>query len=289
MHARARRRRWVDRLVVATAAACALLACMVLVWIVTELVARGAPALRWHLLTKATAEAGASGGVLYQLIGTLILVATALLVCLPPAVAMALLASVYFRPGIWRHALRRLLFTLNGIPSVLFGVFGLLFFVRFLDWGKSWLAGGIVLGMMVLPTVAIALIERIDRIPARDLETAASLGLRRPQIIASVILPQSVAGLISGALLGVARAAGETAPILFAAAVFAGATVPNGIQDSPVLALPYHIFVLAQDTYDPQAEAYLWASATVLLGVVLVLGLLALPLRLRAHEEARRA
>src|SRR6185503_13993026 len=102
----------------------------------------------------------------------------------------------------------------------------------------------------------------------------------------SVILPQSAGGLITGSLLGLARAAGETAPIMFTATVFAGATLPHGIKESPVLSLPYHIFILAQDSFDQNVAAKLWGSALVLVGLVFLLSLMALPSRLRIHEEA---
>src|SRR5204863_4232064 len=127
------------------------------------------------------------------------------------------------------------------------------FFMRFLGWGKSWLAGGLLLAVMILPTLALALAERIESLPGRYLEAAAGLGLSRSQIVWSVILPQSLSGLLSGTLLGLARAAGETAPILFTAAVFSGAGLPHGIRDNPVMALPYHIFVLAQDSFQAGA------------------------------------
>jgi phosphate transport system permease protein len=104
----------------------------------------------------------------------------------------------------------------------------------------------------------------------------------------SLLLPHGAAGLVTGTLLGLARAAGETAPIMFTAVIFAGATIPNGIVDSPVLALPYHIFILAQDSFDPAMTQNMWGSAIVLLMLVTALSLVALPLRLRIHEEARR-
>jgi len=132
----------------------------------------------------------------------------------------------------------------------------------------------------------VALIERIASLPARYIEAAAGLGLSQSQIIWSVILPQSFSGLVTGSLLGLARAAGETAPIMFTATIFAGATLPHGIRESPVLSLPYHIFILAQDSFDPSVGAKVWGSALVLLGLVSLLSLLALPLRLKIHEEA---
>jgi phosphate transport system permease protein len=182
-----------------------------------------------------------------------------------------------------------LLYLLNGVPSILFGLLGLVVFVLFLGWGKSWLTGGILLGIMILPTVAVALAERIQSLPRQYLEAAAGLGLSQSQIVWSVILPQSFSGWITGSLLGLARAAGETAPIMFAATIFAGATWPHGVKESPVLSLPYHIFILAQDTFDPAAGAKVWGAAVVLLLLVFSLSLIALPFRLRLHEEARHA
>ena len=102
-----------------------------------------------------------------------------------------------------------------------------------------------------------------------------------------MILPQSLGGLVTGSLLGLARAAGETAPIMFTATIFAGAHLPDGIKESPVLSLPYHIFILAQDSFDPSVGAKVWGTAVVLLALVCGLSLIALPLRLRIHEEAR--
>lgn len=180
-----------------------------------------------------------------------------------------------------------LLYVLNGVPSLLFGLFGFIVFVKFLGLGKSWLSGGILLGLMILPTVTAALIERIASIPRSYLEAAAGLGLSTPQMIWSVILPQASGGLVTGSLLGLARAAGETAPIMFTATIFAGATFPSGIKESPVLSLPYHIFILAQDSFDPSVGAKVWGTAVVLLALVGALSLIALPLRMRIHEEAR--
>ena len=110
---------------------------------------------------------------------------------------------------------------------------------------------------------------------------------RQSQIVWSVILPQCASGLATGSLLGLARAVGETAPIMFTATIFAGAMLPHGIKESPVLTLPYHIFILSQDSFDPAVGAKVWGAALVLLGLVMCLSIAALPARLKIHEEAR--
>ncbi len=175
---------------------------------------------------------------------------------------------------------------MNGLPSILFGLFGFIVFVQWCGWGKSWLAGGLVLAMSMLPTVTVSLIERLKAIPREYTQAAAALGLNRAQIVWAVLLPQARGGLLTGSLLGLARAAGETAPIMFTATIFAGATWPHGFRESPVLTLPYHIFILAQDSFDPAVGAKLWGAALVLLALVFALSLLALPSRLKMHEEA---
>jgi phosphate transport system permease protein len=247
---------------------------------------RGFPAINWQFFTEQIKLVGADGGIFYNLIGTFILIGTALTVSTPIAVGLALVHGVYLRGHRHQEKLTLLLYLLNGVPSILFGLFGLIVFVKFFELGKSWLSGGVLLGMLILPTVTVALIERIASLPARYSEAAAGLGLTQSQIIWSVILPQSMSGLVTGSLLGLARAAGETAPIMFTATIFAGATFPQGIKENPVLSLPYHIFILAQDSFDPSVGPKLWGTALTLLGLTMLLSLLALPLRLRIHEEA---
>jgi phosphate transport system permease protein len=268
------------------AGGCALVAVSILVGLVAVIAQRGAPALSWSFLTEQIRLVGAAGGIFWNFVGTIILLAAAFVICAPLAVGLALVERVWLRSPRAQRALRTLLYTLNGLPSIIFGIFGFIVFVQWLGWGKSWLIGGIVLAMSMLPTVTVALIERLKAVPPHYIEAAAGLGLNRAQIVWAVLLPQSWGGLLTGSLLGLARAAGETAPIMFTATVFAGATLPHGIRESPVLTLPYHIFILAQDSFDPAVGAKLWGAALVLLSLVFLLSLLALPSRLKLHEEA---
>lgn len=281
-------RKLLDRLLTVAAWTAAGLAVAVLLGVVGAILVKGLPALSWELLVRETADAGADGGVLYQIVGTVILLATALAASVPPALALALTQNVYLESSAARRRLRLGLYLANGLPSIVMGIFGWIVFGRLLGWGKSWLGGGLILGLMILPTLTVATAERMRAIPGRYLEAARGLGLTRSQTVRAVILPQSRGGLFSGALLGLARAAGETAPILFCAAVFSGVTLPSGVRESPILALPYHIFVLAQDSLDPGAAVRLWGAAFVLLALVFGLSLASLPARLASPTEGRR-
>jgi phosphate transport system permease protein len=279
-------RKLIDYLVVTVVACCALVAVGILVGLVAVIAQRGGPAISWRFLTEQIRLVGAAGGIFWNLVGTVILLVTAFVTCAPLAVGLALVERVWLQHPGARRALRTILYTINGVPSIVFGLFGFVVFVQWCGWGKSWLAGGLVLALTMLPTVTVSLMERIKAIPSKYLEAAAGLGLNRAQIVWSVLLPQAWGGLITGSLLALARAAGETAPIMFTATIFAGATLPKGIHESPVLSLPYHIFILAQDSFDPDVGAKLWGAALVLLALVFALSLIALPSRLKIHEEA---
>jgi phosphate transport system permease protein len=280
-------RRLKNRVFVMLTALAAVTAFAIVGLLVGLVLVRGVPAVSWQFLTEQIRSVGGEGGVFYHVVGTAILIMTAGAVAFPLSIGVGLLHQLYLR-GRGRRWLDATLHALNGIPSIVFGLFGLAVFVQFLGMQKSWLAGGILLGLMILPTVALTFVERLRAIPEATMEAAFGLGLRRDQIARTILLPQGATGLVTGTLLGLARAAGETAPIMFTAAIFAGATVPRGIVDSPVLALPYHIFILAQDSFDPAMTRNMWGSAIVLLALVVMLSAIALPIRMRIHEEARR-
>ncbi|MBZ0111404.1 MAG: ABC transporter permease subunit [Thermoanaerobaculia bacterium] len=279
-------RRAFDRLCGVVFGLAALVSLAILVGVVSYLLWRALPVLDVAFISSPMAKAGAAGGVRYQLLGTLLLSLSALTVAVPLAIALALAIAGYGRDHRAAEVLETALYVVNGIPSILFGVFAFVLFGQTLGWGKSWLAGGIVLGLMAVPMITLSTVERMRALPRDYPETARALGLSQSQALLRVVLPMSRDGLVSGSLLGVARAAGETAPILFAAVVFSGATLPTAIVDSPVTALPYHIFVLAQDTFDPQARLRLWGAAWVLLGVTLSCSLLSLPIRWRHAASA---
>jgi phosphate transport system permease protein len=279
-------RRFADLLLAVAAGICACVAVGILAGLVYVVARRGGPALSWTFFTEQIYLVGAKGGIFWNLIGTVVLLVSAFVICAPLAVGLALVEHVWLRSRRGQRVLLLTLYTMNGLPSILFGLFGFVVFVQWCGWGKSWLVGGLVLAMSMLPTVTVSLLERLKAVPASYGQAAAALGLTRAQVVWAVLLPQSWGGLITGSLLALARAAGETAPIMFTATVFAGVSWPHGIRNNPVLTLPYHIFVLAQDSFDPAVSTKLWGAALVLLGLVFLLSLVALPSRLKMHEEA---
>jgi phosphate transport system permease protein len=234
-------------------------------------------------LTPAIGASG--GGVRDQLLGTLLLTVASGVLAAPLGLCVGLLLGEYAGPRLSRM-LRTLLVTLGGVPSILLGLVGYAFLSTWLGWGKSWLAGSIVLATIVIPVAAMATAARLDALPPERREAALALGLRRSQLIRSVLLPWAAPGLLTGSLLGLARAVGETAPLLFTVTIFSGAgPFPRGVIDAPVVALPTHVFTLAQDAADPAARQAAWGSSLVLLVLAALLLSVALPMRRRLEPS----
>lgn len=233
-----------------------------------------------------TPTMGASGGgVRDQIIGTLLLIIVAGIVAAFLALALALITGEYATPRVARW-LRTTTVALGGVPTILLGLAGFWFFGSVLGWGKSWLVGALLLGIVALPVVALSITTQLASLPSERRESAQALGLRRSQFIRSVLLPHTRPALVTGLLLGMSRAAGETAPLLFTATVFAGATsLPTGVVETPIVSLTTHIFTLGQDSADPVAMEAAWGAATVLLIIIISLLAATLPLRRRLERE----
>lgn len=238
------------------------------------------------LLTRAR-DFGSAGGIFYQLAGSLLLVVAAALLCFPVAVGTALFKSEYLRSKRLKHLSTLLVYGLNGVPSIIFGIFGLIFFVNVLDTGVSWFVGSVILAMMMLPTVVQAAYQAIESIPTMYRESARALGLSKWQIVVKVLLPQGLGGAITGLFLGLARAVGETAPIMFIATAFSGVDVPGSLFE-PVTTLPTHLLALAQQATDPQALQNAWGTGLVLMGLVTCFSVLGLVSRTKLRRFSQR-
>ncbi|MGQ0743080.1 MAG: ABC transporter permease subunit [Acidimicrobiales bacterium] len=226
------------------------------------------------------------GGVLNQLSGTILLVLAAGALAGPIGLGLGLTMAELARPRAARW-LQTVTLTLGGVPSILLGLWGYWLLSTRLGWGKSWLAGAIVLAVVAVAPVAVAVASAAAALPPERREAALALGLRREQVMLRVVLPRAVPGLVTGLLLGLARAAGETAPLLFTATVFSGAALlPTGVRQAPVSSLPTHIFDLAQDAADPAALATAWGAALALVLVAGALALAAIPARRRMEANA---
>lgn len=244
-------------------------------------------AVDFEFLFTASRNFGADGGIFYQIIGSLLVILCAALICFPLALGTAIFKSEYLKSARMQKFCAMLIYGLNGVPSVIFGIFGLIFFVNVLKMGISWFAGSVILAMMILPTVVLAAYHAINRIPDVYRESARALGLDTWQVIVKVLLPQGISGAITGLFLGLARAVGETAPIMFIATAFSGVEVPGSLFE-PVATLPTHILALAQQAHDEQALQNAWGASFVLICLVTVFSGLGLSCRVKLKKVSLR-
>lgn len=256
-----------------------------LVVIVYYLVYNGWRAINWTFLTQPPLDSMTKGGILPCIVGTFCLSLGAILVALPIGMASAIYLHEYARPGRVVRIIRLGINNLAGVPSVVFGLFGLAFFVVFLNMGVSILAGSLTLGALTLPVIIGATEEALRAVPDTYREASLGLGATKWQTIQHVVLPTALPGILTGAILGIGRAAGETAPIMFTAAVFYTPSLPTSIFDE-IMALPYHIYVLATAGTEIEATRPLqFGTALVLIVLVLGVNLFAIILRSRLRKK----
>ena len=246
----------------------------ILLFLIGSIIWQGGKALSLDFLMSDARDFGASGGIRYQILGSLILIFFAACLVLPLAVGTAIFRSEYVTSEKLGHQIDLAIFSLNGIPSITYGLFGLIVFVNIFGMGVSWIIGSILLAIMILPTVTVSSYQAMRAIPNSYRENAAALGLSRAQTVRRVILPQSLHGVVTGLLIGLARAIGETAPIMFVATAFSGVSWPRSINE-PVSTLPTHILALAQQATNPDALRNAWGASFTLILIVILLSSLA--------------
>jgi phosphate transport system permease protein len=262
---------------------CIIAIIIILGIILYYIVSNGLPALSWEFLTQEPSNAGVSGGIFPAIIGTLYLVGGAIAIALPLGVGAATYLVEYTREGPVNKIIRAGADLLNGTPSIVFGLFGFAFLVLALGFGRSLIAGQITLAFMILPTVVRTTEEALKSVPQALREGSFALGASRWQTVKKVVLPPAAPGIITGAILGIGRAAGETAPLLFTAAAFSG-IIPGSLFD-PVNSLPYHLFILA--TNIPGSKLNQSGTALVLLLLVLGVYLIAILIRNYYHKTMK--
>jgi phosphate transport system permease protein len=244
---------------------------------------RGLPAFSWSFLTTFPTDGVKQGGILPAIIGTLLLTFGTAVFSVPLGIGAAIYLSEYAPDNRWTRMIRIAIINLAGIPSVVYGLFGLGLFVIFLKFGTSILAGSLTLSIMTLPVIISTAEEALRAVPQSFRVVSISVGATQWQTIRKIVLPQSLPGIITGVILGLERAAGETAPILFTAASFFLPRLPNSPLD-PTMALPYHLFVIS--TQVPGMPVKLqYGTALVLIAFVLSMNLIATIIRSRARAH----
>jgi len=254
------------------------------VLILAILVKRGLPAISWQFLTEMPRMGMRAGGIFPAIMGTLCLVAGAIGVALPLGVLTAIYLVEYAKKNWWTRMIEIAIVNLAGVPSVVYGLFGLGLFVIFFQFGSSILAGSLTLAIMELPVIITSSKEALMSVPRSFREASLALGVSRWQTIRHVVLPNALPGILTGSILGISRTAGETAPILFTVAAFYLPRLPKSVLDQ-CMALPYHLYVLS--TQVPNVKPALqYGTALVLVGLVFLLNLVAIVIR--AHIRSKK-
>jgi len=244
----------------------------------------GIKVINWEFLTQVPRRAMTKGGIAPALVGTFYLTIGAIIFALPMGLACAIYLTEYSPKSVVINVIRMSINNLAGVPSVVFGLFGLTVFVKFFGFGVSILSGSLTLGIMILPGIISAAQEALIAVPQSLREASLALGATQWQTIRKIVLPSAMPGVLTGVILSVGRAAGETAPIMFTAVTFYTRGFPNSIMDE-VMALPYHIYALMTEGTFPERQTMIaYGCALILLFLVLIVSGLAIYLRQKQRK-----
>ena len=256
-----------------------LIVCLILGVILWDIFSKGMSSVSWKFISQVPTDGMTNGGILPAIIGTLLLTFITTIFAVPFGVACAIYLNEYARPSVLTSIIRASIRNLAGIPSIIYGLFGLALFVQALKLGTSVLSAGLTLGLLSLPYIITTTEEALKRIPNSMREATLALGATQFETIKDVVLPKALPGILTGVILTMSRAAGETAPILFTGVAF----YINGITASAnkeFMALPYHLYMLStQHQAIEQVRPLAYATATVLISLVFLLNIIAFYIR----------
>ncbi len=253
--------------------------------IVLIIIQKGLPAINWQFLSDIPRQGMRAGGIFPAIVGTVYLVTGAIVFALPIGLLAAIYLSEYSKDNLLTRLIKLAIVNLAGVPSVVYGLFGLALFVVFFKFGASILSGSLTLGIMILPVIITTSREALESVPYSFREVSLSLGASKWQTIRHMVLPNAIPGILTGTILGLGRAAGETAPILFTVAAFYLPQLPNSIFDQ-AMALPYHLYVIS--TQVPNVDEKIrYGTALVLLSLVLFMNLIAIIIRYQFRKKKK--
>lgn len=262
-----------------------MLAIVPVLIIIFLIVKNGYSAISWEFLTSMPEDCMRGGGILPAIIGTFAIVVCAIVITLPVGVCAAIYLNEYAKDNFFTRLIKLAIVNLAGVPSVVYGLFGLGIFVMFLKLGVSIIAGGLTLSIMELPVIITTARSALNSVPKSFREASLSLGVSRWQTIRHIVLPNALPGILTGAILSIARISGETAPILFTAAAFYVPHLPKSVFDQ-VMALPYHLYIIS--TQIPNIpKNIIYGTALVLMMMVLTMSFVAIFTRIyfRKHRK----
>jgi phosphate transport system permease protein len=262
----------------------ALVVVLPILFVIGTIIVRGGGAISWEFLSAMPSGGMKEGGIFPAIVGTLLLTLGTSLAAIPVGVGGAIYLAEYARDTWLTRTIRLAIINLAGIPSVVYGLFGLGLFVLFLQFGTSILAGSLTLAIMTLSIIISSAEEALRAVPTEFRTVSASLGGTRWQGIRHIVLPQALPGIITGVILGLLRAAGETAPILFTVAAFYLPRLPHSVLDQ-TMALPYHLYVISTQVPNMPVEIQ-YGTALVLLALVLSMNVVAT--LIRSYYRRRR-
>jgi phosphate transport system permease protein len=253
--------------------------------IVAGIIQKGLPAINWDFLTDIPRQGMRAGGIFPAIVGTVYLASGAIIFALPIGLLAAIYLNEYAKDNLLTRIIKLAIVNLSGVPSVVFGLFGLSLFVIFLKFGASILAGSLTLGILVLPVIITASRTALESVPQSFREVSLSLGASKWQTIRHIVLPNAIPGILTGVVLEIGRAAGETAPILFTVAAFYLPQLPKSIFDQ-AMALPYHLYVIS--TQVPNVDEKIrYGTALVLLLLVIFMNLVAIIIRTKFRKKKK--
>ena len=261
----------------------ALFTVIPIVLVVVYIFWQGSPAISWEFISGFPRDGMRAGGILPAIVGTFWLTLGTGIITVPLGIGAAIYLAEYAPDTSWTRAIRIAIINLAGIPSVVYGLFGLGLFVLFLQFGTSIVAGSLTLAIMTLPVIISTTEEALRAVPNSFRVVSISLGGSKWQTIRRVVLPQALPGILTGVILGLERAAGETAPILFTVAAFFLPRLPSSIFDA-TMALPYHLFVISTQVPGMPIQIQ-YGTAVVLLAFVLSMNTVAAIIRSRARAR----
>ena len=252
-----------------------------------DIVKHGGGAISWEFISQSPRRGMTEGGIFPAIMGTLIVTIVTAVLAIPMGMFAAIYLNEYARQGRLTRLIRLSIRNLSGVPSIVYGLFGVILFVNILKFGTSILSAGLTLGLLTLPWTITASEEALKTIPNSYREGALALGATKWQAIRTNVLPYAIPGMLTGTVLGLARAAGETAPILFTGAAFYLPYLPKSLGDQ-FMALPYHLYIMATQHHAiQQVRPLAYGTALVLIVLVLGINMTAVVVRYRLRRKRR--